>query len=181
MKKTLLAVAILTVSLTAQAQKLSTRSGYIRFFSEAPLENIEANNRQVTSILDIGAKSIAFSVLMKSFEFEKALMQEHFNEKYVHSDKYPNAKFNGKIQENLDLTKTGTYAATVVGELDMHGVKKSYTGKGTLVVSDSGIKGTCKFKITLADHNIEIPSPVKDKIAPVVEVTVDMDYRPMTK
>lgn len=177
----LLSALIATASYTASAQKFSTRSGNISFFSKTPMENIEATNHNVTSIVDLSTKDIAFNVLMKSFEFEKALMQEHFNEKYVHSDKYPNAKFKGKILESDDLTRAGVHNVTVEGEMDMHGVVKKYTAKGTLDVSDAGVKGKCKFNITLADHKIEIPSVVAEKIAKAVEVTVDMDYKPMTK
>lgn len=177
----LLPALVLATSFAANAQKFSTRSGNINFFSKAPMEDIEAKNHNVTSIVDLGSKEIVFSVLMKSFEFEKALMQEHFNEKYVHSDKYPSAKFKGKIIDAADLTKTGPHNVTVEGELDMHGVVKKYTAKGTLDVSDAGVKGKCKFNITLADHKIEIPGVVADKIAKTVEVTVDMDYKPMNK
>ena len=83
--------------LEVSAQRYITKNGHIKFYSETPMETIEANNHQVNSALDIATGDFVFKVLMKSFEFEKALMQEHFNENYVESDKYPNATFKGKV------------------------------------------------------------------------------------
>ena len=116
----------------ASAQKYITKTGHIRFYSDAPLEKIEANNRQVNSALDAATGNFVFKVLMKSFEFEKALMQEHFNENYMESDKYPNSTFVGKVTNlsTIDFQRQGKYPAEVDGKLTLHGVTKQGKTKG---------------------------------------------------
>ncbi len=115
---------LLIVFNIVNAQRYNTKNGTIKFISETPLENITAVNRQVYSTLDISSGDFDFKVLMKSFEFEKQLMQEHFNIKYAESDKYPEATFKGRISNllNIDFSKDGSYSAIIEGELFIHGV-----------------------------------------------------------
>ena len=105
MKNSLIILLLITISFKTQAQKKITRTGEVTFHSETPMENIDAKNNQVASIFVINEKKVAFNVLMKSFKFDKALMEEHFNEKYVHSDTYPSAKFQGTISDDIELEK----------------------------------------------------------------------------
>lgn len=184
MKKSVLILGLVLANLLVNAQgKYFTRTGHISFFSEAPLENIEAHNNQATSILNTDNGEIVFSVLMKGFEFEKALMQEHFNESYVHSDKYPKASFKGQIEnfDDIDLSKDGEYDVKVSGELEIHGEKKKYTTGGKLVKKGESIKADSKFKIKVADHGVKIPAGKADNISNEIEITVDMNYEPYGK
>ena len=141
MKKWIIIVSALIMVLEVSAQRYITKNGHIKFYSETPMETIEANNQQVNSALDISTGDFVFKVLMKSFEFEKALMQEHFNENYVESDKYPNSTFKGKVLNitDYDFKSNNSYDVIVEGDLSMHGVTKKITEKGTLTVSDNGI------------------------------------------
>jgi polyisoprenoid-binding protein YceI len=167
---------LLITTISGSAQKFITKTGHIKFYSDAPLEKIEANNRQVNSALDIATGNFVFKVLMKSFEFEKALMQEHFNENYAESDKYPDAKFVGKVTNinDLNVGKDGVYNADVAGKLTMHGVTKDITEKGTFEVKQGKITGKAKFNLTIADFKINIPGNVGKNISKTIEVTVDV-------
>ena len=132
--KSLITVILLLTSWMVQAQIVVSHSARLSFFSEAPIENIKAESNSGVSALNLSTETIYFKVPMRSFEFKKSLMKEHFNENYLESNKYPFAEFNGKIIEPIDLTKDGTYPVTVQGELNIHGVKKNYIVK-------SGTKG----------------------------------------
>lgn len=169
-------VAVLLMASGASAQKFLTKTGYIRFYSDAPMEKIEAINRQVNSVVDVATGDFVFKVLMKSFVFEKALMQEHFNENYVESDKYPNATFVGKVTnlKEVNFGKDGTYPATVEGKLTIKGVTKEVKQTGTFEVKGGSILGKSKFNLTLSDYNVTIPSAVSKNISNTVEVTVDV-------
>src|SRR5437588_12703706 len=126
-KKTLIFTLFICMAFLSHAQnKFYTKSGKIEFSSKASLEDIEAKNKTASAILDAKTGTIQFSVLMKSFEFEKALMQEHFNTDYVESDKYPKAEFKGTITNNpnINYNKEGSYTAHVKGQLTMHGVTR---------------------------------------------------------
>ncbi len=169
-------VLVCFTAMSAGAQKFITKTGHIKFYSDAPLEKIEAHNRQVNSVLDLSTGGFAFKVLMKSFEFEKALMQEHFNENYVESDKYPTATFVGTVTniKDVNIEKEGIYEANVEGKLTLHGVTKVIKEKGTFEMKQGKLLGKSKFNLTVADYNITIPGNVGKNVSKTIEVTVDI-------
>lgn len=174
----LIVLMLVSVNLKAQDNYL-TKTGFISFYSHAKIEDITAENKEVTSVLNIKTGEMAFVVLMKSFYFKNALMHEHFNENYLETDKFPKAKFKGTIAEigSIDLTKSGQYNVTVEGDLEIHGITKHIIEKGTLDVADGTITGKSVFKIAIKDFNIVIPSAVKDNVAENVEITIEMPYQ----
>ena len=176
MKKYPLLVCLLAVSALAGAQdKYFTKSGKISFFSKSTLENIEAHNKSVTCVLDTKTGNLQFAVLMKGFEFEKALMQEHFNENYVESHKFPKAEFKGQVTNisEIDAGRDGTYKAKVKGKLTMHGVTRDVETVGTIAVKGGRLEADASFNVLLADYDISIPSVVKDNISKSINITVD--------
>lgn len=184
MKKSILIIAIVGLVMNFSfAQKFLCRDGHVWFFSTTPVENIEAHNKQASAILDTETGEIVVSVLMKSFEFERALMQEHFNENYVESDKFPKGKFTGKISNlsEIDFKKPGTYTAQVKGVLNIHGVDKEIETPIELRVDGDKIQAKGKFVTAAEDFKIEIPSVVKDKIAKQIDVNLDMGFSPYKK
>lgn len=171
---------LLVTAFSFAQQRYITRDGHISFFSEAPLENIEAHNHQVISLLDIEKGEVVASMFIKAFEFDKSLMQEHFNENYLESDKFPKATFQGvfKAEHPIDVTNNGTYQVETDGKLTLHGVTKSVKVAGTLEVKDNTVLVKAKFKIAIRDYNIDVPSIVVKNIAEIVEVTLDLKYSP---
>ena len=171
-------VALCGNSIYAQ-EKLVTRTGNVSFSSETPIENIEAKSSQAASIFEVSKKVIAFNVLMKSFKFEKALMEEHFNEKYVHSDKYPAAKFKGTYDADIDLNTPKKYEnVTITGTMHFHGVSKPMTVTADIeVLENKTMQLMSDFKIVLSEYNVEIPSLVKDKIASDIAVNLVANYK----
>src|SRR5688572_12904937 len=147
--------------------KYFSRNGNISFYSSAPLEEIEAHNTSANSVFDASTGQIEFAVLMKAFGFEKALMEEHFNENYVESSKYPKSTFKGKIENisAVDFSKDGKYNVNVSGQLTLHGVTKDVTTAGIIEIAHGAVNATSEFKILLEDYNIEIPKLVKDKVS----------------
>jgi hypothetical protein len=158
------------------SQRYISEKNKISFFSKAPLENIEAHTYKSISILDTETGEIVFSVPIKTFEFEKALMQEHFNENFMESGKYPRAKFKGKIVD-FEM-KAGKQQVVAEGKLEIHGVTKEVSISGDIEVSDQTVRVTAQFPVRVADHNIKIPRIVASNIAEVVDVTLDFNYVP---
>lgn len=180
MKVKLFVLTLLLASFQlASAQRYICKDGHIWFFSHTPVEDIEAHNNNVVSILNVSTGDLAIELLVKSFEFKKALMQEHFNEEYMESDKFPKASFKGKITDINQVTfkKDGTYSVNVNGELTMHGVTKTVTAPGTLEIKDGSVNGKSTFIVSPKDYNIEIPSIVEKNIAREIEVHVDLTYK----
>jgi len=167
----------------AQAQKYITKNGHIRFFSSTPVENIEADNRQVNCALDQQTGDFVFKVLMKSFEFEKALMQEHFNENYVESDKFPSATFNGKVKNigAIDFSKNGIYNVVIEGDMTIKGITKKVSEKGTFEVKDGKVLGKSTFNLLLADYGIKIPNTVANNISKSIRIDVDVNLEKLAK
>lgn len=175
MKKIMIAASLVCLAGSASAQKYLTKTGKVTFFSSTPMENIEAFNNEAASAIDTKSGDIVFQVPIKSFKFEKALMQEHFNENYMESDKFPRAEFKGKIADlsNVNFSKDGTYNVKSNGKLTIHGVTKDVSIPGTVVVKGNTATVNSKFNIKTADYNIAIPAVVEGKIAKNIEVTVN--------
>lgn len=178
MKKLTLIVAgcLFLYSATAKAQgKFYTKTGKISFFSTTSVEDIEAINKSVVTILDTKSGDLQFAALMKGFEFRKALMQEHFNKDYVESDKFPRAEFKGQIINNTDInyTTNGTYNAKAKGKLTIHGVTKDIETSGTITVKDGKVVLNAVFNALVADYNITVPKLYRDNISKSIKVTVD--------
>ena len=162
-------------------QLYSTSNGEITFYSHAPLEDIEATNKQVSCAIDLSKGQMAFSMLMNAFQFEKALMQEHFNERYVESHKYPKATFAGSIEDidKIDLSKAGSYNVTVSGKLSIHGVTQTVSSKGTLKIGDDKtLTANSTFTINLEDYKVKIPKMYIDNISESIEIKVKVKLKP---
>lgn len=165
----------------ANAQKYITKTGYIGFYSHTSLEDIKADNNQVASVLDVSTGEIVFQALIKSFHFDRALMEEHFNENYMESENFPKSGFKGKITDfsSVDFKKNGIYNITVEGDLTIHNVTNKVSTKGTLEVVSGGINASSRFNIVPEDYKISIPGVVRNKIAKNLEVTVTIKYAPV--
>lgn len=175
-------ILMLITSINAQ-DKYFTRDGFISFFSSTPVEDIKANNQKVSCIIDAQSGKIELAVLMKAFEFKKALMEEHFNENYVESEKYPKATFSGTINniKEIDFSKNGVYPATVTGSLTIHGKTKEISSDGSIEVIDGNVKVLSEFLVIPEDYGIEIPGVVREKIANELLITLDALLAPFKK
>jgi polyisoprenoid-binding protein YceI len=183
MKKLLVLFFILPTALFAQ-DKYFTKSGKASFYSSTSVEDIEATNKSVTSVFDAKTGKIEFSMLVRSFEFEKALMEEHFNENYMESEKYPKATFKGDIVDltKLDLKKDGTYDVKVKGKLTIHNVTKDIEETAKFTVKDGKISAKCDFKVKLKDYGIEDPSMIGKKIAEEISIKISIsEYQVLKK
>ncbi|GGH79528.1 polyisoprenoid-binding protein YceI [Filimonas zeae] len=179
MKKYILLLAMVAGMLaTASAQTYVTRNGQISFYSKTSLEDIKATNKQVFAAIDLSKKTVAFSLLMRGFLFDKQLMQDHFNENYVESDKFPKATFNGSFTGAVE-NKPGKYPVQIEGKLTLHGVTQPVTIPAVLEVQSGSLSGTASFSVKPADYKIEIPSVVKDKIAQQITVQVSIAGTPL--
>jgi polyisoprenoid-binding protein YceI len=182
MKRAITALTIF-LSLSIQAQIYTAKAGStsISFYSEAPLENIEAVNKSASIVLKTTTNEIQMSVSIQNFKFKNALMEEHFNENYMETTKYPKAVFKGKINEAVDYTKEGETKVTITGKMEIHGVTKDITIDGAMTKAGSDLKLFSKFKIKVADYNIKVPSMYVKNIAEVVDVTFNTVLEPYQK
>jgi hypothetical protein len=184
MKKIIALLALIAIINTAEAQdKFFTKSGKIKFDAtekNSP-ENIDAINNSVTCVLDTKTGNFQFAVLMKGFEFDRALMMEHFNENYMESDKFPKAEFRGQIVNNspANYQKNGTYDVVVKGKMTMHGETKEIETKGKIIVQNGSLNAVADFQVALADYKIAIPTLVADKVAKIAAVKVDCNLSPL--
>ena len=178
MKKILL-ISLTFFSLFSFSQeKFISRNGLIQFIASTPLETIDPVNNHVSCILDTENGNLVFQMKMISFKFEKALMEEHFNEKYVESDKFPKSTFVGRVQNWDDFNWNGTEQNIVVkGKITIHGIEKEIIVKGVIETSKSTIFLSSSFDIIISDFSIEIPRLVRDKISETVKVEVNVTLK----
>lgn len=177
MKNQLFVLFLLATSVSVSAQsRYMTREGKVSFYSDALLEKIEAHNSKAAGVFETAGGNFQTIVLMKAFMFEKDLMQQHFNENYVESDKYPKATFKGMIDNlsEVDFGKDGEYAVSVSGKMELHGITRNVNAKGKLKVEGTTVTAVSEFLLNPEDYDIKIPKLVRDKIAKEVKVVVDM-------
>jgi len=175
MKRLTLVFLLSCSSLSLFAQNLYvTTKGSVTFFSKTPLQDIQADNSKAAAILDADKNEIAMQMRIIDFQFPNKLMQEHFNENYLESEKYPTSVFKGKIKEQNNLTAAGTYLVHVDGTLTIHGVTQRVEVPGTIVSDGKQLKLDFKFPVKLQDYKVDIPTIVFAKISETVEVTGSM-------
>ena len=174
---TFLFLSLISFATVAQQRYFAEKSTIV-FFSDGVVEDISAENSKVTSIYDALKGDIAFLMSMKDFQFEKKLMQVHFNEKYVESEKYPKSSFQGKIV-GFDPATSGVQRVKALGKLSIHGITRDVEMPGTIEMKGSQIFVKSKFIVKLQDYNIKVPQIVWQNIAQQVEVSVDLIYRPL--
>ena len=160
MKKILL-LAFFIIRQQGIAQQYLTREATLSFDAGSPLEDIYAISESVSAVYDATSRMLGVQVLMTSFQFKRALMQEHFNENYVESEKFPKAQF------------TGTYeGGQAIGQLTIHGQTKDIVAPCELLETDGELLLRTKFPVTIEDFGVNIPGAVSDKIAKEAKVTV---------
>jgi len=178
MKVINIALLALLVGTCATAQKYSAEESYVSFFSDASIEDIKAVNKNSSSLFDLKSGEIVFSIPIKDFQFAKSLMKEHFNEKYMDTEKFPKSTFQGKII-GFDSLAMGEQQAVASGKLTIHGETHQVTIPGTIELKAGRIMMNSKFLIKLADYKISIPQLLWQNIAEQVEVTVKFTYKPL--
>ncbi len=178
MKKLLFSTLLIICSNLVFAQKFFTKNGSISFFSKTYVENIQADNNQVMSVLNATTAELQFSLFIKGFHFKKALMEEHFNENYMESDQFPKATFKGTIADinKINFLKDGVYPVVVSGDLNMHGITNKISSKGSITIKEGAITGSSVFSVALADYKIVIPAIVESKISKTIEIKVSCLY-----
>lgn len=178
MKKAIFISLGFVLSLAASAQKLKTRNATVSFFSAAPIENIDATNKQVSSILNLENGQFAFLVPIKGFEFEKALMQEHFNENYLESDKFPTAKFSGLIANyaKINLDENVKHTLNLKGTMIIHGESKEIDQEVMIIIENGKLRLKANFNVMASDFGVEIPTAKSDNISNSLAIKVDASY-----
>jgi polyisoprenoid-binding protein YceI len=175
MKKIFL-LTLLAIGFQSKAQLFMTTNGEVSIFSKTPMENIDAVNKSVSSIINTATNEVAVQMRITNFVFPNKLMQEHFNENYLESEKFPSATFKGKIKETVDLTVAGTYPITASGSATIHGVTRPIELKGSIVSTGTNLALTCAFDVKLVDYKVDIPKIVFAKIAEVIKVSSKINY-----
>lgn len=183
MKKIILALLILTGINNIKAQMYMTKEGSVQLYSETPLLIIDGKTQSAGSILNSETGEVAATVLVTSFKFKEALLEEHFNENYIESHKFPKSQFKGKITNwsSIDITKDGTYPVTIEGDLIMHGETRPLKTSGSLTVSGGKIKAATEFFVSLENYKIKVEESYKDRIPDKIKLTLIFNYNKVEK
>ena len=167
----------------SMVEKQITKTGVIEIFSETQLFTIEATNKKVASILNTSTGDLVVSTLVRSFKFKEALVEEHFNENYMESAKYPKAIFKGKITNNkeIDYTKDGTTEIFIEGKLSIHGTTNFIKEKGSITIKDGKISAKTEFDVSLAAYGIKVEKAYKKAIKDAIHLKIHFNYLPYAK
>lgn len=177
-----IALFFLIICTPSKAQEIfMTNSGKISFHSKTPAQDIDAFSGKMAAVINSKTKQVYFKIQNTSFHFNEKLMEEHFNENYMESDKFPISEFSGKIIDDIDLNQNGDHKVMIQGWLNLHGVKKEYKIAGIISVNKDAVALHSNFKIKLADHKIDIPTLVFAKIAEHIEIKVLSNCKPYKK
>jgi polyisoprenoid-binding protein YceI len=175
----ILTIIFLSASIGIFAQnnsKLNSDKVSVSFFSSAPIEDIAAKNGQGSAVINLQDSAIAVLLKINQFAFDKKLMQDHFNETYMESDKFPTAKYSGRIKQKIDLNAKSKFPLTTQGKLTIHGVTKNVTINGNGEIVNGKLVITSKFLVRLEDYDVKIPTLLIKNIAEEVEVTLELQF-----
>jgi hypothetical protein len=175
MNRGLLILFIWGCGLSAEAQKFTSSKSVITFFSDAAIEDIKATNKKGASIIDMSSGEMVFSIPVDQFQFKKSLMQEHFNEKYLETEKYPKATFQGSLEGFKKERPVQTVNAR--GVLTIHGISKPIEAVGTIEQKGKILVLRSKFIVVLEDYGIDRPQVLWQNIAEQVEVSLEFEYK----
>ncbi len=170
-------LTILIIGFNLSAQKiLIAKTTDVSFFSKTPIRDIEADNKGTASLINLDTKEIVVKIPVKSFIFPNKLMQEHFNENYLETEKFPFSTFKGKINEVIDISKDGKFPVSSNGKLNLHGVDRDILIKGTATVAAKKLTIDSVFEVALVDYKIDVPKLVFEEIAEKIKVTFKLNY-----
>jgi len=174
-----MAVVFCLCAQMAIGQQYYSKTGKISFHSDTDMEKIEAENSSASTVIDFSSGAIEWGVLIQGFKFEKGLMQDHFNENYMESSKFPKAKFKGFIEDykKVDFSKDGEYKVKVKGDLEIHGVTKPVETEAILMVKKNSLSAKSNFSVLIADYGIKVPKLVEENIADEVDIKIEADYQ----
>ncbi len=178
--KKIIFLILTTCAIAASGQKYIAEKSLVVFFSKASVEDITAKNIQSNSIFDVETGEIAFSIPIKEFQFAKSLMKEHFNEKYMETEKFPKSTFQGIIT-GYQIKDGGTQSVKASGKLMIHGVTKEIDVPGTLEVVGNKVLLKSRFIVKLEDYSVTRPQLLWKNIAEQVEVSLDFTFIPHEK
>ncbi len=181
MKKIALIVIGILTNYYAHSQILKGKESFIHFFSKTDMKDIEAKSTFPITVLRQETGDFQTTVQNKTFKFESSFMEEHFNENYIESEKYPFSTFKGKILEKVDYSKNGEYKVTCKGLMDMHGVSKEISVPGTIKINGKEVTLEAKFKVKIADFKIKVPSLYAKEIADEIDVDIKSIMEPFKK
>ena len=181
MKKTILSLAMVLAAGLLFAQKKTTTSAVISFDATTTLDALpKAENKTVIASLDTKSGTIAFEAAVKSFTFSNPKMQEHFNSKgWMDSEQFATATFKGSIVnlKEVKLTRDGTYAVSVTGDLTIHGITKPVSAKGSITVSGKVTTATSEFSVKLEDYNVSGGAVAAGKVSKEPKITVVAEFQ----
>lgn len=177
-----LITGLIVTGFNLNAQKYITKEGSIEIFSQTPIFTIEGINKKVASILNLENGDLVATTLIRSFKFHEALVEDHFNENYLESEKFPKASFKGKITnfKDVDIKKNGDYKVTIKGELTIHGTTNPIEEQGIITIKDGKISGKSIFNVSLAKYKVRVEESYKDAIKDEIKLDVHFDYAPAT-
>jgi len=178
MKKAILSLTLISaIVFAANAQnRFITRTGQATIFSHTTAEDITATNNTVTGVINPVTGEVAISVPVQSFQFEKALMQEHFNSpNFMDSKQFPRITLKGKINNlgTVDFTKNGKYEVEVTGDLTIRGTTKPVTEKANIEINNRKITVMSKFIVKeIGSYGVGKPKgSKKNNVADDIQVT----------
>jgi polyisoprenoid-binding protein YceI len=172
---------VINLCASAQNQLYSIKTSEFSFFAKGPIEDIKAKNTKASSNINTSNRELVVRIPITQFQFRNRLMQQHFNENYLESDKFPYATFKGKINEMINFSQSGVYEVSASGVLNIHGVDQQRTIKGRLIIAENALNLDTKFDVMLVDHKIEIPKLLFRKIAEKIAVGANINYSPDKK
>jgi hypothetical protein len=172
-------LVVLSLQLAGQDRELlKVDRSKVVFISDAPLEYITATNSHASGLIDPKEKTFAIQIPIVEFKgFNSPLQREHFNENYMLSGKFPNARFTGRIIETVDLSTPGEHQVRAKGEFTLKGVTKERIIPCKVIVTNEGIRVVTNFDVLLDDHQIRVPRVVQQKISSVVKVECDLLFK----
>jgi polyisoprenoid-binding protein YceI len=172
MKKIILAVFWLGLSIQVHSQSYFTETGTAIFHSKVPLHTFSGTSENLTGLIDLEKGTVDFYLDLETLDTGNGKRDKDMK-LTLDTEKHPFGEFFGKITTEFDPQLEETQDVTVEGVFKIHGKEQNIQVKGQLTPDGDQITLKAGWILRLEDYDIEPPKLLFIKVDQEQEIEIN--------